>query len=103
MRGPAGDSCNGHSGMTDASSRQGRPTPLAGNLVGPRSYATVVSAVQRNAVLSAHMRCSTTASLRATATLAFFCPTRLASRTPQAFSADQRCTRDSRVVAASNR
>ena len=45
----------------------------------------------------------TAASSRVTATVAFFRPTRSASRTPQALSSDQRRTRDGRVVAASNR
>jgi hypothetical protein len=44
-----------------------------------------------------------TASLRATATVAFLVPILLASRVPQAFRADQRETRCRTMPAASNR
>ncbi len=54
-------------------------------------------------MLLRHIRCRITANLRATATVAFLPPTFLASRVPQAFSADQRETRFSRIPAASNR
>jgi len=50
--------------------------------------------------IAARMRCMITASLRATAIFAFFMPLRLASRTPQAFSADHFSTRVSSVPAA---
>ena len=54
-----------------------------------------------NSVPSTQMQCRTTASLRATAVLAFLMPTRLASRTPQAFKTDHRFTTLSRTLAAS--
>jgi hypothetical protein len=38
------------------------------------------------------VQCRRTASLRATAVLAFLMPTRLASRTPQAFKTDHQCS-----------
>ena len=50
-----------------------------------------------------HMRCSTVASLRASATFARFVPRRCASLTPQSFSADHLLTRVSSTCAASNR
>ena len=56
-----------------------------------------------NSVPSTQMQCRTTASLRATAVLAFLMPTRLASRTPQAFKTDHRFTTLIRTLAASNR
>src|SRR4029078_9246053 len=58
---------------------------------------------QLNSGPSIHMRCRMTASLRATATLALRSPLRLASLTPQAFTADHFGTRVSRTPAASNR
>src|SRR5262249_15756998 len=51
-------------------------------------YAATSFFDQLNSVRSIHMRCRTTASLRATATVAFRSPLRLASLIPQAFSAD---------------
>src|SRR3954469_1416721 len=57
---------------------------------------------QRNSLPSAHMRCRITASLRATATVARRRPRRLAIAVPQAFSADHRVTRVSRLCAATN-
>ena len=57
----------------------------------------------RNEVPSIQMRCRMTASLRATATCAFFMPLRLASRSPQAFSAHQRRVGRSKTLAASKR
>ena len=42
--------------------------------------------LKRNTVPSAHIRCSTTPSLRATATTARFIPRRCATRMPQAFN-----------------
>lgn len=59
--------------------------------------------IAQNSALSANMRCRITASLRAMATLAFLCPIRLARRTPHSFKAEVFWTRDSNVVAASNR
>jgi hypothetical protein len=49
------------------------------------------------------MRCRMTASLRATATVAFLVPARLASRVPQAFNVDHLETRLRMTPAASNK
>lgn len=69
--------------------------------VKARPYAkATVSRFQLNIVLSAHMRCKMIASLRATATIARRSPRRLATAMPQAFSADHRWTRVSKVSAA---
>ena len=54
-------------------------------------------------VPSVQMQCRTTATLRATATLAFLAPTRFINRMPHAFNADQRCVRCSKTLAASNK
>jgi hypothetical protein len=64
-------------------------------------YAAAASRLQRDPVPSRHIRRSTTASSRATATLARRMPARSATATPQAFSADQRPVRDSGTLAAS--
>src|SRR3954471_2536239 len=64
--------------------------------------AAVSSRHQRNSLPSAHMRCRITASLRATATVARRKPRRFAIAVPQAFSADHRVTRVSRLCAATN-
>jgi hypothetical protein len=68
-----------------------------------RNHETGTSLHQLNSVPSIHMRCRMTASLRATATLAFRSPFRLASLIPQAFSADHFGTRVSSTPAASKR
>ncbi len=60
-----------------------------------------ISFVQRNSVPSLHMRCIITASRRASATMAFFCPRRLAMFIAHAFSHDHFCTRVSMTCAAS--
>ena len=51
-------------------------------------HATATSLVQRNSVPSTHMRCMITASRRASATIAFFIPRRLAICIAQALSQD---------------
>jgi hypothetical protein len=67
-------------------------------------YAAVaMSGIARNSALSAHMRCRITARLRAIATLAILCPILLARRLPHSFKVEVLCTRESSVVAASNR
>jgi hypothetical protein len=66
-------------------------------------YATTSFFDQLNSVWSIHMRCRMTASLRATATVAFRSPFRLASLIPQAFNADHFGTRVSSTPAASKR
>ena len=58
---------------------------------------------QRYSLWSLHTRCMTTASLRATATLARRIPIRLASASPQVFKVEGRRCRDSSTVAASNK
>ena len=60
-----------------------------------------ISLVQRNSVPSLHMRCIITASRRASATMAFFCPRRLAMFIAHAFSHDHFCPRVSMTCAAS--
>ena len=57
--------------------------------------------LHRNSVPSIHMRWSTTANLRASATRAFRMPWRLATPIAQAFSAENRTTRLTITVAAS--
>jgi hypothetical protein len=57
--------------------------------------------VQRNSVPSTQMRCMITASRRASATIAFFSPQRLAICIAQALSQDHRVERTSRICAAS--
>jgi hypothetical protein len=86
-------------------SRQGRHFPLCcGNpVVRYARYAIASFLDQLNSVLSIHIRCRMTASLRATATLALRSPLRLASLIPQAFSADHFGTRVSSTPAASNK
>src|SRR5258708_18195348 len=64
-------------------------------------YAATSFFDQVNSVPSTHIRCRMTASLRATATLAFRSPLRLASLIPQAFSADHFGTRVSSRPSAS--
>src|SRR5262249_52548986 len=64
-------------------------------------YAAASLSDQLNSVLSIHMRCRMTASLRATATLALRNPFRLAILNPHAFSADHLDTRVRRTLAAS--
>src|SRR5499427_8634100 len=66
-------------------------------------YAATSFFDQLNSVPSTHIRCRMTASLRATATVAFRSPLRLASLSPQAFSADHFGTRVSSTPAASKR
>ncbi len=56
---------------------------------------------QRNSLPSRSILWRITESFRATATVAFLVPVRLASRVPQAFSADQRETRWRMIPAAS--
>jgi hypothetical protein len=87
--------------------RPGRDDPIPSRgtwcAVGGFYAAAAAFGIARNSALSAHMRCRITASLRATATLAFLWPMRLARRRPHSFKAEAFWTRDSNVVAASNR
>ena len=61
--------------------------PIALILCNPHA-ATACSRVQRNSVPSTQMRCMITANLRASATIAFFIPRRLAICIAQALSQD---------------
>ena len=63
--------------------------------------ATASSRVQRNVVPSTQMRCMTTANRRASATIAFFTPRRLAICIAQALSQDHLTVRVSMLWAAS--
>jgi hypothetical protein len=65
------------------------------------SHAAAISRVQQNSVPSTQMRCMITASRRASATIAFFRPRRLAICIAQALSQDHRVERISRIWAAS--
>ncbi len=82
--------------MASAPSRRGTPVRQSADLLAQlsRGHAACASlADQRNSLPSFHMRCRMPASLRATATVAFLAPIRLASRVPQALSADHFATR----------
>ena len=89
----------GPSGLTNSphpSSREGHHSTagwssgfLLSHLIQHGSHAaTACSRVQRNSVPSTHMRCMITASRRASATIAFFMPRRLAICIAQALSQD---------------
>ena len=74
-------------------------SPIAFDLSG--SHAAATSRVQRNSVPSTQMRCMITASRRASATIAFFIPRRLAIFIAQALSQDHFAERSSMTWAAS--
>jgi hypothetical protein len=89
----------GPSGQTNSphpSSREGHlstarwiASVLLSHLILGGSHATAAcSQAQRNSVPSTHMRCMITASRRASATIAFFIPRRLAICIAQALSQD---------------
>ena len=63
--------------------------------------ATASSRLQRNVVPSTQIRCMTTANRRASATIAFFTPRRLAICIAQALSQDHFAERTSMTWAAS--
>ena len=90
------------------SSREGHPSTAGWNssfllldliLYGP--HAATTSRVQRNSVPSTQIRCMITASRRASATIAFFIPRRLAIFIAQALSHDHLLVRVSMTWAAS--
>jgi hypothetical protein len=100
---PSAEGLPGGVGIAAAPSRQGDYRQATGSvmffLLQSLSYAATAAASvfdQRNASPVTHMRCRMTASLRATATLALFMPTRLASLRPQTLSADHLPTRVNR-------
>ena len=74
---------------------------LLSDLILHGSHAATASLVQRNSVPSTHMRCMITASRRASATIAFFIPRRLAICIAQALSQDHFTERTSMIWAAS--
>src|SRR5215472_12261764 len=73
-------------------------------LSSPDQPATAAGALrQRKSVPSTHIRCGTTASLRASATLARLTPRSFATRSAHAFNVENRVTRLSMTLAASNK
>ena len=86
---------SGHTNSPHPSSREGHHSTarwsssfLLSYLILHGSHAAAASRVQRNSVPSTHMRCMITASRRASATIAFFIPRRLAICIAQALSQD---------------
>jgi hypothetical protein len=93
---------SGHANSPHPSSREGHHSTtrwsssflLSGAILqGFHTAAAASSRVQRNSVPSTHMRCMITASRRASATIAFFIPRRLAICIAQALSQDHFCER----------
>ena len=74
---------------------------LLSHLVTYASHDTAASRVHRNSVPSTQMRCMITANRRASATIAFFIPRRLAIFIAQALSQDHFVERTSMLWAAS--
>ena len=86
---------SGHANSPHPSSREGHLSTARWNssvlllyLFLDSSHATTTSLVHRNSVPSTHMRCMITANRRASATIAFFIPRRLAICIAQALSQD---------------
>ena len=88
---------SGHANSPHPSSREGHLSTAWWNssvllsdfiLRGFHAAAVACSRVQRNSVPSTHMRCMITANRRASATIAFFIPRRLAICIAQALSQD---------------
>jgi hypothetical protein len=88
---------SGHANSPHPSSREGHPSTarwisgflLSGLILnGFHAAAAACSRVQRNSVPSTQMRCMITAKRRASATIAFFIPRRLAICMAQALSHD---------------
>src|SRR3954469_5914773 len=79
----------------------GPPGPAPNPFSSLRGYAIAPSSPRRKSVPFAHMRCSTPASLRASATFARFRPRRLATSIAQRLSAETPLTRVSIASAAS--
>ena len=88
---------SGHANSPHPSSREGHLSTAGWsssvllsdlNLYGCHAAAAACSRVQQNSVPSTHIRCMITASRRASATIAFFIPRRLAICIAQALSHD---------------
>jgi hypothetical protein len=99
---------SGHTNSPHPSSREGHHSTtrwsssiLLSQWILDNLHAAATSRVQRNSVPSTHMRCMMTASRRASATIAFFIPRRLAICIAQALSQDHFTDRTSRIWAAS--
>jgi hypothetical protein len=99
---------SGHTISPHPSSREGHHSTagwssgfLLSHLILYGSHAAATSRVQRNSVPSTHMRCMITANRRASATIAFFIPRRLAIFIAQALSQDHFAERTSMIWAAS--
>ena len=99
---------SGHANSPHPSSREGHHSTarwsssvLLSYLILSGSHAAATSRVQWNSVPSTHMRCMITANRRASATIAFFIPRRLAIFIAQALSQDHFSERSSMTWAAS--
>src|SRR5512139_1484587 len=99
---------SGHTNSPHPSSREGHHSTawwsssvLLSDLILHCHAAAASCRVQRNSVPSTQMRCMITASRRASATIAFFRPQRLATCIAQALSQDHRVERTSMIWAAS--
>jgi hypothetical protein len=86
---------SGHANSPHPSSREGHHSTagwsssfLLSHLILHACHAVATSRVQRNSVPSTQMRCMITANRRASATIAFFMPRRLAICIAQALSQD---------------
>ena len=99
---------SGHTNSPHPSSREGHHSTawwsssvLLSDLILHCHAAAASCRLQRNSVPSTQMRCMITASRRASATIAFFRPQRLATCIAQALSQDHRVERTSMIWAAS--
>jgi hypothetical protein len=99
---------SGHTNSPHPSSREGHHSTarwssrvLLSHLILYGPHAAACSRVHWNSVPSTHMRCMITASRRASATIAFFRPRRLAICIAQALSQDHLLVRVSMIWAAS--
>jgi hypothetical protein len=95
---------SGHTNSPHPSSREGHHSTarwnssfLLSRLILRGSHAAVTSRVHRNLVPSTEMRCMITAKRRASATIAFFMPRRLAICMAQALSHDHFAERTSMI------
>ena len=101
--GPSGQTISPHPSSREghhSTARWGSSFLLSG-LVLHGSHAAATSLVHRNSVPSTHMRCMITASRRASATITFFIPRRLAIFIAQALSQDHFAERTNMLWAAS--